>query len=1232
MASIRDRNKAPGNPAPQARKWTEPQRQAIETVGQSLLVSAAAGSGKTSVLAERCVRLILDAVPPCAVGELLVVTFTEKAATEMKERIAKRLAERHADSPGPRTAKQLAMFDRANISTLHGFCSRLLRQNFHLLGLDPEFRILDADEASMLKLDIARELFAERYDSENGEAFRRLIDSYGDGEDERLIRQVHDIYDTLCSIVDSGGWLRRARENITEAIELPLPESALGRSYISFISGQLNSVMAECGSAGIAVKAMSHFQGYTDLLRDVYRTLLHWTKVLNTHGIDALAEEATAEFPNLPRVAGSLPGKELAQKRVNEVRRLVRDGAWRQCLSFSTEEWKDGLGRTLPHVDALISLVVEFTERYTRAKDEEGVLDFADLECLALRALKIPMSLELNPSSVAKAYHAQFKHVLVDEYQDINEVQDAILTLVSRECIADHPGVIPNLFCVGDVKQSIYRFRLAEPARFLARRERYLVPHGHGRVIDLKQNFRSRAPLLETINAAFERLMTKASADLDYDDSQKLVPALDFPATTDAAGFLGAPIEMHLLSKDSAEPDQQVEEELDRSEREAVVVGRLILDLLGRTGGAHKQVVDRAGPTPVIRPMRYSDVVVLMRSMKFKADAFAETLRGMGIPVHTESVTGYFEATEINDVLSLLHVLDNQRQDIPLAALLRSPLFTLPDVESSFARIRLAYQGDPPVPFHLAVQEYAEEKTDELSEHLRRILGTLERWRQTARQRPVAELLWSIYNETAYLAFNAGLPDGEQRQANLIDLHDRAKQFSTFRRQGLTRFTSFLEKLKKDADLGQAPIVSEADDVVRIMSIHKSKGLEFPVVFLPDLGKAINQQDSQGSILFDRVAGLGLQVVDEHRQIRYPSLASTVVQQRIRQQTLAEELRVLYVAMTRAKEHLVLIGTTTDAAVKAWQDRWANHTGPVPAETVLAARTALDWLGPVATILPSQLTMHTHTSKDIESWSTGDARRPKYSAAQQLLADLKPLDVAVEISSEARAVIDRLGQDYRYADVATRPASASVTSLVKNTGPPGVSVRVAVAPSSTVRGLDLPAFLSSDRPPNAADRGTATHAVLEHFNFASDASDIETQIRKMVEDRKLTQASADEVDVPAIAWFLQSEVGQLVRARAGELRRELPVYFSDESVDAVCAMDKPMVRGRIDLLVPTDRGWLIVDYKTDRVTGDEIETRTGLYAAQLRLYRQALHRITGQTAGDAVVVYLHPREIRTVSD
>jgi ATP-dependent helicase/nuclease subunit A len=1198
--------------------WTEAQRKGIETVDKSLLVSAAAGSGKTTVLAQRCVHLICDTTPRCGVDELLVVTFTEMAAAEMKGRIHKALLERHIREPSDHTARQLAIIDRASVGTLHGFCARLLRQHFHLLGLDPDFIILDPDEITLLKLEVAREMFAERFDRDDGDAFRRFVDSYGEGSDERLIELVLRAHDTLCSVLDPAEWMTRARGRITQAIELPFKESELGTEFGAAILRYLKSIRAECAEAGKAIKQMARFPEYVEHLRELYSVLNHLVKVFESHGLDALVDEAgMLELPNLPRVSGKLEGKEIAKDRVDGVRKAMKEGAWRQCLTFTAEEWKEGLERILPHVDTFLSLVEEFGERYARAKDEEGGLDFSDLERLTLRVLRDVEGPGVTPSAVARSYHRQFAHVLVDEYQDINEVQDAILNFVSRECLTAGKSAKPNLFCVGDVKQSIYRFRLAEPARFLKRRDEYLKAGSHGVLIDLQQNFRSRAPLLEAINGVFEKLMTAEAADLNYDESQRLKPGQTFPETDNSACFTGAPIELHLLPKESADGED------DRSDREAAFCAHRILELKKTM-----QVIDRSTGSAMCRPVRFGDIVILMRSLQFKADQFAQGLRNAGIPVHSESGSGYFEATEINDVLSLLKILDNQRQDIPLAGFLRSPLAALPDAEDSLARIHLAYAtADPAIPFHEAVGRYAQGQQDELAARLRDLQKRLEGWRTLARRRPLAQVLWTIYDETGYLAFCAGLRGGEQRQANLIELHERARQFGSFRRQGLSRFLQFLEKLKTESNLGQASIASEAEDVVRIMSVHRSKGLEFPIVFLPDLGKLINLRDCQGSILLDRLAGLGLEVVDEERQVRYPSLASTVVENRLRQQALAEELRVLYVAMTRAKEHLVLCGTCAEGQAEKWAGQWAGHVGVFPTEMILGSRTMLQWIGPAATAAGSSaFQIQAHLIEEIGGWLTEQASVP---GVAENLAELRPLDPAPALLEAAERIIERVSHRYPFEEIAKRAAAQSVTSLAKRGVLGSGNLAVASGEAELDRTLAKPAFLATEGLPDATERGTATHAVLEHLNFAhaGDEKGIREQIEKMVVSRRITAQQAACVEVETIVWLMQQSVGEMLRDQSVTVHRELPVYFSVGSADR---MDQEMVRGRLDVLVEKSDGLVIVDYKTDRVSGEALEERAAFYGPQLRLYREAIEGITKRKVTRAVLVFLAARECRSV--
>jgi ATP-dependent helicase/nuclease subunit A len=763
---------------------------------------------------------------------------------------------------------------------------------------------------------------------------------------------------------------------------------------------------------------------------------------------------------------------------------------------------------------------------------------------------------------------------------------------------------------------------------------------GSGEVIDLQANFRSRAPLLAAVNAVFERLMTADAADITYDASHRLHPGRTFPESNNGVcTFRGAPIELHLLPKkldagpadDDAGPDDACDadddpSDLDRAEREALLVAHRIRQMMGLDGGAPTCVAE-TGPDGATgyRPMRFGDVVILLRSMKHKADEYAEVLEAAGIPVHSESSSGYFESMEVRDLLSLLALLDNQRQDVPLAAVLRSPIAGLERAEDRLALIRVAYPpGKEGLPFHEAARRYAAERDDELARWLQAFFAKLAGWRALAQRRPLADLIGAVYDDTGYLAYVGGLHNGRQRVANLLYLRERAAQFGSFHRQGLSRFLQFLESLREESDLGQPSVASEAEDVVRIMSVHRSKGLEFPVVFLPDLGKAINLQDCAGGVLVDRRAGLGMAVVDEARRVRYPSLASMLVQNRLRQQALAEELRVLYVAMTRAQEHLVLVGTTGAESPARWAARWSGHRGPLPADAVLGARTMLDWLGPVAAATGApgvsdvfQVTVH--DAADVAAWRHPSQRGGPAGERLLRLASLAPLDPPPPPHPDADEVIRRLTTRYPYEPFARTAAARPMAD--------GAAGRTAAT-------LARSPLLKGTAPPAGDEIGSATHRVLQHLDFrrAGGRDAIAAQVNEMVDRRLASTVEAGLVDLDAVAWLTASEVGTLLRENAADLRRELPVYAAaPAAADATPTdpADQVMLRGRIDVLVPLADRSVLIDYKTDDVPADRVPARAEAYRPQVEAYAGAVERITGKPV-DVMLVFLRPRVIRAV--
>ncbi len=976
---------------------TPSQQAAIETRGTSILVSAGAGSGKTAVLAERCAHLVADVRPPCGVDGLLVVTFTEAAAAEMRQRIARALRERiDADPTNRWLQRQIALLDTASISTIHAFCRHVLNRYFAHADVEPHAPIMDAQDAVLLRQETAKQVFdqfAERT-GPTGEAFLDLLAAYGGGSEQGLIRRVLDVDAFLTSIPNPQAWIEAASQRYDTDTADVLPTTwtrLLHETLQTELDAQRQAVVGEIAGLRRHPECVSPAIGCLECYQQALDDWLGQLKGDNDpeslnqvciHGIGVF------EFPKTPRITKKI--KELpADERdafihAADIVRNVSTELFKKRLKetygrFSVADWAAGIVRTGKHVKTFLSLATAVRKVYQRHKRDLGVVDFADLERMTLDLLRD------DATGVAARLRDQYEHVLVDEFQDVNAVQAAILRLVSREGESDRPG---NLFAVGDVKQSIYRFRLAEPKLFLDRQAGFIrhaartrsttgaaatdgkgagngadgsgcTGNGAGVAIDLVENFRSRPAVIDAVNAIFERLMALDLGGIAYDEHARLKAGLseDAPAATGGTGVppvdkscgtgvspMGQdqdaaspvpPVELHILESVRATGDDHAADDphadafdWEQIEREAYVIAHRV-----------KELADAGTP--------YRDIVILLRSMQPRAALLLRTMSRLGIPVFADSSGGFFDSLEILDMLSLLELLDNRQQDIPLAAALRSPIFGRPVSDDDLVEIRTT--GDGPrgdVPFHAAVRDYAENGPDEpLRNRLAAMLNRLHNWRRRARQRPLADVLWEIYDESGYLAYVTGLRDGRQRRANLMRLHEYARQFGTFQRQGLHRFLRFVNSLRDAGqDLDAGTVVSPGEDVVRVMTIHRSKGLEFPIVILGELGKRFNLADARGPILFDRRLGLAFEAVDLDRRIAYPTLPHRLVSQAAEAEARAEEMRVLYVALTRAKQRLILVGAGAGDDLQQDRQRFAGHTGPLPVLHRRTAHSMLDWV------------------------------------------------------------------------------------------------------------------------------------------------------------------------------------------------------------------------------------------------------------------------------------------------
>lgn len=985
-------------------RWTAEQWAAIAADGRHLLVAAAAGSGKTAVLVERIISRIADESAPLDVDALLVATFTKAAAAEMKERIRAALERKLEQSPGSaHLRRQLALLPRASITTLHSFCLEAVRRYAPLIGLDPDFRIAGETEAELLRMDTLDALFEERYEQElessEGEgALSVLAELYGgQRSDEPLHRLVLELYDFARSHPWPEDWLRETAGAFAIGSEAELAASPWVQSM------QADVLLALDGAAGLlrGARELASAPGgpapyAPTLAEDAALVAVLIRAVRERPWTDWSEAFAAAAFGRLKPCRGDDYDPSL-QERVKELRDEAKKTVTRlkdEWFVRSPAQYAEELSALAPRMAELAELVVSFGERYELAKREKGLLDFGDLEHYALRILRDPESAPgtVRPSAAALSYRDRFREILLDEYQDTNEVQEAIVTLIARA----EPG---NVFMVGDVKQSIYGFRLAEPGLFLAKYKAYDVwtPQGpepaaagggeeggsaavtgapRGLRIDLARNFRSRSRVLDAVNHVFRLIMREPVGEMDYDRRAELIygggyPPDETPAGTMDSGALPS-YEVELLLIDTGgESGSQAreeagadagaasreeggaaaeEEELESAQLEARCIAAEIARLTGTDGSGRPPFAVYDSRAGLHRPLAYRDIVILLRAATSLAPVVLEELQAAGIPAYAELATGYFAAVEVDVMLSLLHIIDNPDQDIPLAGVLRSPIVGLSADE--LAAVRLA---DRTGSFWSAARAAASECEDAaLKTRLAEFIGALERWRSLARREPLGELLHALYRDTGYYDFVGGLPGGTQRQANLRALVDRARQYernSSYR--GLFRFLRFLGRMRDTGgDLGAARSAGEQEDVVRLVSIHKSKGLEFPVVFVAGLGRRFNRQDLSGMFLRHKKLGFGPRMVERVTRVSYPTLPQLAIRRRLKAELLAEEMRVLYVALTRPKEKLILVGTTKDAVadIESWRRTAADASDRLPDYAVAAAGRYLDWLGPASVL------------------------------------------------------------------------------------------------------------------------------------------------------------------------------------------------------------------------------------------------------------------------------------------
>jgi ATP-dependent helicase/nuclease subunit A len=1251
-------------------KWTDQQAKAILSRGGNIFVTASAGTGKTAVLSGRCINLISDGSVCPDVLNMLVLTFTDAAAEQMRSRIGKQLREAFHRTRDPRLARQLTLLQGADISTIHSFCKHLITEHFHKLPLDPSFRVIDSDEAMLLKAEMLEETVEWAWQQSHlSQGLHELLRGRDLRENKGFLWNVIRLGEFLEGVVSAEAWCERARMLAAVA---DCADAELGRKQKQFIEERLNAVLCRLAWAQKLCNREQPDGDWSFLLE------MNWVEPVK----ECLDRLKRGDWPGCVeriRAAGAI--RKSTPKGLSETMKSVVTGLVEMAgrslkdlggLAMVNPEYLDVVGRsTSGQTLVLIDLVQRFMCLYAARKRALNGLDFADLEHQALRLLTEEGASpgQLKPSETALALRKRYRHIFVDEYQDINPVQQAIL---------DALGSGDNVFVVGDVKQSIYAWRGAEPTIFLKRLKPAsidLTNLAHGLRVDLNYNFRSAKGILDFVNKVFSRVMTHEIAHIDYDDAARLRPAptdetqsADVPVCSDAvrrsssmplrAHYERAPlVELHILDEKAGGRDAGGEnnEETEAQEnvglvharhRQAAMIAQRIRALVGAdTGQAQLQIAD--SETGVLRDVEYRDIVVLMRSLAKKANDYVEILRLAGIPVSCDATAGYFEATEISDVLCVLKVLDNPQRDIELAGVLRGPLFGLSD--SDLARIRLhGREASEGTSFYSCALRYRDGGPDEtLRDRLRSVFDTLERWRGLSRRDDLAGLLWRIYRETDFIAFVSALPNGQARKANLLKLHDRAAQFQGFASNAgiasLTRFVEFIERLQEAGqDWAPAQPGSSAANAVRILSVHKSKGLEFPVVFLAELESEFNRRDLYADVVVDTEDAVGLQVIDPQSNAKLQSLAHQVIGEKRLATGLAEEMRVLYVATTRARDRLILTASQkrTDCG-KMLATGLLLAEEKIPDWLLRDCKNSLEW---VLYGLSDQRVLHeafgTSLAKDARDDGLFEFQlhgREQLQAWSQLVLNLrtrkangtKATQGKAKPSAQARKLLADLKEhlDWRYPFVkaVTSPAKSSATKL---THPDDTSAR----PDSSKTLTRLPVALAApgpaiSQPLDPLLAGTAAHLVIASLDLEQPVTlkEIERTKNRLIEEAAMTATMAESVDPAMILGFFESDLGSIVLDKSNRVLREWPFTYAHRTPDGA-AGEFVVVQGVIDVLVQKPMGLIVIDFKTDRVSGREIARRAEVYRGQVDLYAQAAEAILHEKTLEKWLYFLTPRQ------
>lgn len=1173
-------------------QWSEQQKKVIQQRNSDILVSAAAGSGKTAVLVERIIDRICDSQNPIDIDRILIVTFTRAAAREMKERIYKTLEQRISQDPtDPHLMAQTTLIHNARISTIDGFCQYLVRNYFHEIGLDPMMRIAEEGELVLLQNEVIESLFEEKYD-EGDENFLFLVDAFAKKErDDAVVQMVMSLYRESCSYPYPVSWLEKQRELYTISDERKMAGSLWMQTLTSHVRMIIKDLLQETEQLLDDLNSGQEPHPYAQAVssdRELIKSLL-----LCSDYPSLLEVFSNLSFAVLSRK--KLPGEEKEEREKLKVRRdeikktltEIRD----ELVWQPVEEMIRDFSITAAHVNTLIDLTVAFGERYGKEKADRGLMDFSDLEHYALSILVDEKTRERTAS--AKQLSEYFSEVMVDEYQDSNYLQEMILSSITRDQEGQH-----DFFMVGDVKQSIYRFRQARPDIFLQKYNDFQKKGQNEVLIGLEKNFRSRQEVTDSVNSVFEAVMVQDMGGITYDKSQALVcGATTYPTPEDEHTFL-----TEILVSDTKQAKEAGFE--NKNQYEATIIAYQINALL-----KHGSVTDKE--TSLLRPIRLSDIVILHRNANTVGKTYQDTLKGYGIESRIVSVTGYFSAREVETVLSLLRVLNNPLGDIELAAVMKSELFSFSDAMLADIRARF-----PKIPFHKAVLHFIQETEDGKA---KKFWMDIRRWRSLVKTCSIYELLSIIFEETDYLAYISAMPGGRSRRSNIEKLLQLSITYENSSYKGLFYFVRYIERLQKyEQDMGQASVLG-VQEAVSIMTIHKSKGLEFPIVFLAGCGQRFRSHS--GAMVLHPDMGMGLYAVDIENRTKKNTLYRRFLLRMNLLEERGEELRVLYVAMTRAKEKLILVAVDND--IEKSLGKQPSVDGRMSLHRRLHAKHYLDYILSGTHRYPGLFSIKAVTMGDLVM----NEVKEQIKGSQKKQALIAAVDSVSEEMKQSRK--DNHQFVYPHPIQSETKVKYSVSEIKRRAMTEAFADEDMNNIFETTEKLRcIPWFITrQDKPCSPAERGTAVHRYLECFDFAEEdyLHSYDKQKQRMVEKGLLKIQEAELLIEKEILLFLRSELAQRMHlaAKQGTLEKEAAFVMMDKPSfffgDTECDQEEPiLVQGIIDVFFEEEDGIVLVDYKTDRIrSGDELMKR---YKKQMMLYAEALER-TKDKEIKAIILY-----------